>query len=96
MGPNSIKEDIFKVITNSRELANYCLESVKSVQSKKISSSLNNFHLKTSIDLITKALTDKEKLFFDLNDVDFSDLIESDNKPIFDKVIDHIQNYFIE
>ena len=71
MGPAEIKKDIYNVMTSSRELTNYCQESVKSFQSKKISDSLNNFHLKTSIDFITKSLTDKDQLFFDLNEIDF-------------------------
>ncbi len=47
MGPAGIKKDIFTVMTKSPELTNYCQESVKSFQSKKISDSLDNFHLKS-------------------------------------------------
>ena len=94
MGPTGIKKDIYTVMTKSRELTNYCQESVKSFQSKKISDSLNNFHLKTSIDFITKSLTDDDRLFFDLNDINFDEPLESENKEIYNKVIDYIENKF--
>ena len=44
MGSSDIKEDIYNVMTNSRELTNYCQESVNSFYSKKISNSLNKFY----------------------------------------------------
>ena len=96
MGPKDIKEDIYNVMTNSRELTNYCQESVKSVQSKKISNSLNNLHLETAIDFVTKSLIYQDRLFFELNKVAFDDPHESYNKPIYNKVIDYIENYLIE
>ena len=96
MGPSFIKKDIYNVMTNSRELANYCQESVKSFRSKKISDSLNNFHLKTSVDFITKSLTSKDRLYFELNEIGFDNPIELEDIPIYNKVIDYIKNYFIE
>ena len=95
MAPDEIKKDIYNVMTSSRELANYCQESVKSFQTKKISDSLNNFHLKTSIEFVTKSLTDKDRIFFQSNDLDFDNPIESENKQIYNKVIDYIENYLI-
>ncbi len=96
MGPDGIKKDIYTVMTKSRELTNYCQESVKSYQSKKISDSLNNFHLKTSIDFITHSLIDDNRLFFDLNDIniDVDDQLQSENKEIYNKVIDYIETKF--
>tara|TARA_Y100001968_G_scaffold314782_1_gene340578 strand:+ start:49 stop:354 length:306 start_codon:yes stop_codon:yes gene_type:complete len=96
MGPNDIKKDIYNVMTNSRELTNYCQESVKSVQSKKISDSLNNFHLKKAIDFIANSLTDEDRLFFESNEIEFDNRMELDNKPIFNRVIDYIENYLID
>ena len=96
MGPNNIKKDIYKVMTKSRELTNYCQESVKSLKSKKISDSLNNFHLKTSVDFITKTLNDRDSLFFGLNELNFDDPAKSKDKPIFNKVIDYIESYLIK
>ena len=95
MGPAGIKKDIYTVMTKSRELTNYCQESVKSLQSKKISDSLNNFHLKTSIDFITNSLTDEDRLFFDLNEIEFDNPSESENKAIYNKVIDYIETNLI-
>ena len=94
MGPEDIKDYIYNVMTNSRELTNYCQESVNSIHSKKISNSLNNFHLKKSIDFITQSLSDEGPLFFESNDIDFDNPLESDNKPIYNKVIDYIESYF--
>ena len=95
MGPDDIKDDIYSVMTNSRLLTNYCQESVNSVNSKKISDSLNNFHLKKATDFITKSLSDEDRLFFELNDIDFDNSLESENKPIYNKVIDYIENYLL-
>ena len=96
MGPDVIKNDIYNVMSSSRELTNYCQESIKSFQNKKISDSLNNFHLKTAIDFLTKSLTDNDHLFFELNDFDFDYPISSEEKPIYNKVIDYIETYLIE
>ena len=96
MGPEEIKDDIYNVMTNSRELTNYCQESVNSVQSKKISNSLDNFHLDAAINFVTRSLTDQDRLFFELNEIDLDNSLEADNKPIYNKVIDFIENYLIE
>ena len=96
MGPAGIKKDIFTVMTKSPELTNYCQESVKSCQSKKISDSLDNFHLKTSIEFITKSLTDESRLFFDFNSIDSYDPFKLKNKATYNKVIDFIENNLIE
>ena len=96
MSPYEIKKDIYNVMTISRELANYCQESVKSFQSNKISEALNNFHLKTSIDFLTKSLIDEDQLFFELNEIDFDNPLRAEDKPIYNKVIDYIETFFIE
>ena len=95
MGPVEIKQYIYNVMVSSRELANYCQESVKSFQSKKISDLLNNLHLKTSIDFINKSLTDQDQLLFDLNEIEFDNRRESEKKAIYNKVIDYIENTLI-
>ena len=96
MGPNVNKLDIYNVMTSSRQLANYCQESVKSFQSKKISEALNNFHLKTSIDFVTKSLTDEDKLFLKFNELGFDNPIGPDDKPIYNKVIDYMETYLLD
>ena len=96
MGPDQIKKYIYKVMSSSRELANYCQESVKSLQSKKISDALNNFHLKTSIDFVTKSLTDEDELFFELNEIGSDTPLGAHNKPIYNKVIDYMETYLLE
>ena len=96
MGPAEIKKYIYNVMSSSRELANYCQESVKSSNSKKISDALNNFNLKTSIDFVTNTLTDKDQSFFELNDIDFDNPLGPKNKPIYNKVIDYMETYLIE
>ena len=94
-GSPAIKKDIYTVMTKSRELTNYCQESVKSFQSNKISEALNNFHLKTSIDFINKSLTDQDQLLFDLNEIEFDNRRESEKKAIYNKVIDYIETSLI-
>ena len=95
MGPEDIKDDIYNVMTNSRELTNYCQESVNSVQSKKISNSLDNFHLDAAINFVTRSMIDQDRLFFELNEIDFDNSLEADNEPIYNKVINFIGNYLI-
>ena len=96
MGPVEIKKYIYNVMTSSRELANFCTESVKSFQSKRISDALNNFHLKTSIDFITKSVTDEDQLFFESNEIDSDNIQRKEDKPIYNKVIDYMETYLID
>ena len=96
MGPKDIKDDIYKVMTNSRELTNYCQESVNPIHSKKISNSLNNFHLKPPIDYLTKLLADDEISFPEVNKVNFGGSLKYENKPIYNKVIEYIENYLTD
>ncbi len=96
LGPKDIKEDIYNVMTISRELTNYCQESIKSLYSKKISNSLNSFHLKSSIDFLLKSLIDKVPICSDSEDFGLDKSLEPQNKEIYNRVIDYIQNYFTE
>ena len=96
MGPQDIKEDVFNVMTNSRELTNYCQESVKPVQSKKISDILNNFHLDSAIEFLTKSILDKDQISLDSDIVYLNYRTESKDKDIYFKVMDYIENYFFE
>ncbi len=96
MGPFEIKKYIYDVMTSSRELANYCQESVKSFQSKKISDALNNFYSKTSIDFLANSLINEDKLFFESKEGDLDNTIESYDKEVFEKVIYYIEKYLKE
>ena len=99
MGPEEIKDDIFNVMTNSRQLTNYCQESVKPTQSKKISDSLNNVHLDSAIEFLSKALINENDLFLEENNLNFHNSIKSQfdfEKPIFKRVMDYIENYLQE
>ena len=75
-------------MTKSRELANYCQESVKSIQSKKTSESPNNFYL--------NSLDDDDQLFFEFNNINFDNQLKSDNQLIYKKVIDYIVTHLTE
>ena len=96
MGPVEIKKNIYNVMTSSRELTNYCQESVKSFQSKTISDALNNYHLKSSIDFITNSLTDQGKNLSEFNKIDFYSHIGSEDKQAHNKVIDYMETYLME
>ena len=95
-GSHVIKRDIYNVMTSSRELANYCQESIKSIHSRKISDLLNNFHLKTSIDFAKRSLTDEDGSFFEFHDIDFDNNFESNNKITYIKVINYIETFLME
>ena len=93
MGPKDIKLDVYNVMTNSRELTNYCQESVNSENSNKISQSLNNFQLNNAVEFITKLLLNEDQFFFDSNQINFVNELVTENKPIYNKVIDYIKCY---
>ncbi len=95
MGPKDKKADIYEVMTNSRELTNFCQESVISIQSKRISSALDNFHLESAINFLTNSLSDEDRLLSELNEIDFDNQIELEKKPIYTKVIGYIEKYLI-
>tara|TARA_Y100001968_G_scaffold77493_1_gene68764 strand:- start:697 stop:996 length:300 start_codon:yes stop_codon:yes gene_type:complete len=92
MGPIEIKQNIYEVMTNSRELTNYCQESAGLERSKKISDSLDNVHFDSAIDFITGCLKDQNQLFYQSNDVNFETPLESGEKLIYMKVIDYIKS----
>ncbi len=92
MGPKDIKKDVYKVMTSSRELTNYCTESVRALESKKISYSLNNFHLKNAKQFIMNSLIQEDPMTSKSNDIDFDDPQRSKNQSIYNKVIDYINN----
>ena len=96
MGPNDIKEDVYNVMTNSRELTNYCQESVRPIKSKKISDSLDNFSLNIAVDFLTKSLIDKDNLFEESENINFDKIIDEEDYPIYNKVMSIIENYFVE
>ena len=48
------------------------------------------FHLKKAIDFITKSLTENDRLFFELNEIEFDNPIEPKNNLIYNIVIDYI------
>ena len=95
-GPEDIKQDIYNVMTSSRELANYCQESVKSLHTKKVSYSLSNFHLKSSIDFVLDSLIVEDRIISDSKDCGFDNSHKLQNKSIYNKVIDYIETYFVK
>jgi len=96
MGPNDKKDDIYEVMTNSRQLTNFCQESVISRQSKKISTALNNIHLESAIKFLTKSLIDEDQFLSELDEFDFDNQIDSEKQPVYTKVIAYIDNYLID
>tara|TARA_Y100001968_G_scaffold48278_1_gene38641 strand:- start:1420 stop:2961 length:1542 start_codon:yes stop_codon:yes gene_type:complete len=95
MGPNDIKEDIYNVMTNSRSLTNYCQESVRPFQSRKISDLLDNFPLNKDNEFIVKLLLDEEKILSESNEINFDNSEGVEFKQIHHKVMDYIQDYFL-
>ncbi len=96
IGPKNIKKDIYNVMTNSRELTNYCQESVRPIQSKRISNSINNLHLNSAVNFITKSLNNQDHSFMELNEINFDNPTKSSAKPIYIKVMDYIEYYLTE
>ena len=94
MGPQNIKGDIYNVMTNSRELANYCQESVKPFKCNKISDALNNFHLNNAIEFVSKSIFQKDTLSLSSKEINFDYSTDSKHQPFYIKVMDFIVNYF--
>ena len=83
-------------MTKSRELAKFCQESVRPIQSKNISNSLNNYNSANAIEFLTKSLIDDDKLFLESNQVNLEKQDVLMGKPIFKKVMDYIENHLLE
>ena len=96
MGPENIKEDIYNVMSDSRQLTNYCQESIKPIQSRKISDSLNNFHLNKAIDFISQVLTEEDFTFCESNQINFDDSLKIDCNNVYMRVMKSIENYLFD
>ncbi len=94
LGPNKIKNYIYNVMTSSRELTNYCQESVKPSHSKKYAVAINNINSELSIELILNAFFPLDKECLSSEEIDIDIPICLDDKPIFIRVIDFIDDYF--
>ena len=92
-GPKDIKEDVYNVMTKSRELTKYCQESVKPIESKKVSEALDNINSNSSIELITKILINNDQYTFDKLESNFKDTINIYDNQIYSKVIQFIYRY---
>ena len=55
-GSSSIKKVTYSVMTQSRELTNYCQESVRPTHSRRIAEALNTLDNPKSLDLIVKSV----------------------------------------
>ena len=59
-GPPSLKPHLYSVMTKSRELTNYCQESVRPTHSRYFSDALENMTNGEALDLITRAVLSLE------------------------------------
>jgi hypothetical protein len=55
-GKTSTKEVAFSVMTDSRELSNYCQESVRPTHSRRYAEALQNLHQPEAMDLVVNAV----------------------------------------
>ena len=60
LGDSQIKKFVYLVMTQSRELSNFCQESVRPSQSRKIANALSNLDDEESIQLIIKSIISKK------------------------------------
>ena len=95
-GPDKFKKYIFDVMTNSRELTNYCQESVKPMNSKKISEAINNINLESAVDFISLAFLSSDFNNLNSDQFDFNQLEKIENEATYLKVIDFIEIYFLK
>ena len=55
-GRPAVKETAFQVMTESRELSNYCQESVRPIHSRRYAEALQNLEVPEALDLVVNAV----------------------------------------
>ena len=71
-GDKESKDTFFKVMTQSRELSNYCQESVRPSHSRRYAEALNNINVPEALDLIVKCIKSDAETSCSLEDFKIS------------------------
>ncbi|WP_320667985.1 hypothetical protein [Prochlorococcus sp. MIT 1307] len=66
--PPEIKDTFFSVMTQSRELANYCQDSVRPSSSRRYADALNNIHIPEALELIVDCIYSEAESSCSLDD----------------------------
>ncbi|MBE9041892.1 hypothetical protein IQ235_14000 [Oscillatoriales cyanobacterium LEGE 11467] len=92
LGSDRDKEIAFKVMTESRELSNYCQESVRPSHSRKYTEALNTLNRSESIDLLTNAVIadNARKYILDENAIEEREV--QTNDPAYMQVMNSIEH----
>ena len=89
-GDSQEKEFAFRVMTESRELSNYCQESVRPTHSRKYASILNNLDKPDSLELLAKAII-ADNARKAIHDDDLEEIIAQADDPAYLQAMDSIE-----
>ena len=89
-GRPAVKETAFQVMTESRELSNYCQESVRPIHSRRYAEALQNLEVPEALDLVVNAVIADNARRAMRRDVDLEESGES-GIPAYLKLMDVIE-----
>ena len=76
-GRPNVKETAYEVMTKSRELSNYCQESVRPTHSRRYAEALQNLEVPEALDLVVNAVIADNARQATRCDVDLDDVDQS-------------------
>ena len=71
-GPSEYKITFYHVLTQSRELTNYCQESVRPTHGRKYAEALNNINIPGAMELIVSCIKADSESYCALDDIEIS------------------------
>ena len=94
-GPKDIKKVIYEVMTQSRELTNYCQESVRPRHSRRFVEALNSIQNPTSKNLILNTIQADELSSCPLNNSAESSSNEENTQSTYQRAIQIIESILL-
>lgn len=92
-GKPTTQEAAFSVMTESRELSNYCQESVRPTHSRKYAEALQNLDKPEALDLVANAvIADNARKAINDDDIDLDETGDPDSLPAYLKMMNVIEN----
>tara|TARA_B100000029_G_scaffold362096_1_gene355109 strand:+ start:291 stop:1823 length:1533 start_codon:yes stop_codon:yes gene_type:complete len=92
--PHELKNIFYDVLTESRQLTNYCQESVRPNHSRRFSEALDNNHLPNAISLILNCIKSDFSKSCTLDNFEMSEIYSNDSQKPYIRAMNIIENYF--
>lgn len=93
LGKPATKDIAFSVMTESRELSNYCQESVRPSHSRRYAEALQNLEVPEAMDLLVNAVIADSARQASRDDVSLEDMEEPKSTPAYLQVMNVIENF---